>query len=337
MNRTIAVVIVGCIAIALLIVGAVSFGHDDDRSPSVASPDQIRIGGPALEQNALIYVAMDRGFFEKRGLNVTIRDDYPTGVEPVREAAAGVLDMSVSSEYPVTARILSGGDVSIIATIDKYQNEELIARRDAGVRNISDLNGKRIGIPRGTILEFFLGRLLALNGMRLNDVILVDIPISHSVDAIADGEIDAMMSFEPYVSRTKDRLGDNAISWPGQGDQLLYGVIAARDDWLGNHTLETDRFMRSLDDARQYSLDHPDEMEAIVKSRLNMTDEYLAAVWPDHGFALSLDRSLLLAMNDEARWMIENNLTSATSLPSFQVSVNTTALKAVRPDAVNIQ
>jgi sulfonate transport system substrate-binding protein len=99
----------------------------------------------------------------------------------------GDLDVSVSAEYPVIMAIMGNKRLDIIGTIDRYQNEEIIGRRDRGIENISGLKGKRMGVARGTICEFFLGRFLNLQGMNLSDVNLIDIPASEAVDAILKG------------------------------------------------------------------------------------------------------------------------------------------------------
>ena len=59
-------------------------------------------------------------------------------------------------------------------------------------------------------------------------------------------------------------------------------------------------------------------------------------MWPDYRFFLSLDLSLVMAMTDEARWMIANRLTDAASAPDFMEYVYTDGFQAVRPYAVNI-
>lgn len=74
----------------------------------------------------------------------------------------------------------------------------------------------------------------------------------------------------------------------------------------------------------------------IAGRRVNLSEETMAAVWPNHRFDLSLDRSLLTAMNDEARWAIENTLTPATAPPDFREYIDTTDLATVRPGAVSI-
>ena len=59
-------------------------------------------------------------------------------------------------------------------------------------------------------------------------------------------------------------------------------------------------------------------------------------VWSQNQFSLSLDQSLLLAMQDEAQWLISNHLTNATTVPNFINYVYQDGLKSVKPSAVNI-
>jgi NitT/TauT family transport system substrate-binding protein len=250
---------------------------------------------------------------------------------------SGRLDISVSAEYPVIAQAFNQKDISIIGIIDKYQNEGLIGRRDRGIENISDLKGKKIGFPKKTICEFFLGRFLNLHGVSLKDVALVDIPASQSVDAIDNGSVDAIIHYQPYVYAIEDRLGDNGVIWQAQSNQLLYGVMSCRNDWAVGHGEQINRLLKSLALAEEYLIDHPREAKAIVQKRLNFSDAYMETVWPNHEFTLSLDQSLLIAMNDEGRWMINNNLTTEKTLPYFRDYIYTKGLEEIKPESVNIR
>lgn len=62
----------------------------------------------------------------------------------------------------------------------------------------------------------------------------------------------------------------------------------------------------------------------------------MAAVWDKNQFSLSLDQSLILAMEDEARWMIKNNLTNEKNVPNFLDYIYEDGLKAVKPEAENV-
>jgi len=59
-------------------------------------------------------------------------------------------------------------------------------------------------------------------------------------------------------------------------------------------------------------------------------------VWSQNQFSLSLDQALIVTMEDEARWMIANKLTSEKQVPDFLNYIYVDALKAVKPEAVNI-
>jgi NitT/TauT family transport system substrate-binding protein len=69
---------------------------------------------------------------------------------------------------------------------------------------------------------------------------------------------------------------------------------------------------------------------------MNFDDAYLEIIWQRYQFSLSLDQSLILAMEDEARWMIKNKLTKENQVPNFMNYLYLDGLKAVKPEAVNI-
>ena len=334
MGKNVAVI---AVIVAIILVGIGAWYFTNPSATSFGTTESIIIGEPALEQSALIYIAEDQGFFDRNGLNVTLRDDYPSGVGPVIDMTLGKLDISVSAEYPVIAQAFNQKDISIIGTIDKYQNEALIGRRDRGIENVSDLKGKKIGFPRKTICEFFLGRFLNLHGMSLQDITLVDLPVSQSIDAVTNGSVDAIIYYQPYIYAIEDRLGDNGVIWQVQSNQLLYGVMSCRNNWAASHGEQIRRVLKSLAEGEEYLIDHPEEAKAIVQKRLNFSDAYMETVWPNHEFTLSLDQSLLIAMNDEGRWMINNNLTTEKTIPYFRDYIYTKGLEEIKPESVNIR
>ena len=73
-----------------------------------------------------------------------------------------------------------------------------------------------------------------------------------------------------------------------------------------------------------------------LKRRYQYDDAYAARVWKEHLFSLSLDQSLITAMEDEARWMIKNKLTKEKDVPNFLNYIHVDALKAAKPEAVHI-
>ena len=294
------------------------------------------VGAPALEQNALLYVAESQGQFEGNGLNVIIKD-YDNGMATIKALLNGEVDIAEAAEFPFIEPVLENKPIRIIAVNDRFENDYLIGRRDRGINQLSDLKGKKIGVTKGTILEFYLGRFLELNGINWNDITIMDtVSSSQTSSAILNGEIDAVVAFQPYVSSIQSALGNRALTWPVQSNQLVYGVLTANDGWLKQRGNIVERFLKSLDQAENYMLAHPDEARAIVQKRLNYDNAYIASIWSRHQFGLSLDPSLIVALNDEARWMINNKLTGEKTVPDFKGYIYLDALKTIKPEAVDI-
>jgi NitT/TauT family transport system substrate-binding protein len=322
-------VLITCLGLAA-IAGSAALGCS-------AEPDEIHLGYAPFESTALVWVAEDQGLFEQHRLSVGFRE-YDTG----SAALEGLLNREVgivvgTGEFPLVVQALQGRQPRILASIARSELIKVVARKDRGIQAVADLEGKRVGTTKGTIAEFFVGRLLELNGLSIRDVALVDLRTPESwVDAVAEGDVDAVATAEPYASTAKDRLGTNAAVWSAQSSQPLYALAIATDEQLEEHRDATRRFLESMAEAEEYAVRHPAEAQAIVRERIGLSPESMPAVWARNEFALTLDQSLIAAMEDESRWLIENGLTGATSVPDFAEYVREADLRAVRPGAVNI-
>jgi NitT/TauT family transport system substrate-binding protein len=173
--------------------------------------------------------------------------------------------------------------------------------------------------------------------LSLADVTLVDLKSpAEWVNAVVDGSVDAVATAQPYANSAKDRLGSNAVFWSVQSNQPLYALAISTDDWISAHAELVNRFLRSLLQAEEFTLNYSAEAKAIVKEQLSLTDAYIETVWVQNQFSLSLDQSLVSAMESEARWMMTNNLTNQTSIPDFLNYLYIEGLSSVKPGSVNV-
>ena len=326
------VAVIGIIAVIVL-AGAGAWYLSSP--PPSGPPEAITVGKMAIPAHATLYIAADRGYFAENGLDVTVRE-YATGPAAADGLLNGEVEIAASGEYVIVQHALDRAPIRVIASIDRYEFFSLAARRDRGIATASDLVGKNIGVGRRSNADFFLGRFLDLHGIPLGSVTLVDVPPSQWVAAIGNGSVDAVVYNHDYGDAVAAALGANAVVMPVQSDQPLYSLLACRDDWAATHPATIKRFLAALDQADRYVATHPVESRAIVQRWLDLDPEYMDTVWRENRFALSLDQSLIAAMEDEARWMIATKMTNATAIPDFQVYIDTSALEQVRPDGVRI-
>jgi len=79
-----------------------------------------------------------------------------------------------------------------------------------------------------------------------------------------------------------------------------------------------------------------EQAQEIISRRLQLDKEETAALWDDFNFDISLDKSLLVTLEDEARWAINNNLTEQRKVPDYLDFIYSVPLKKVKPQAVTL-
>ncbi len=326
------------LVITLIMLAVLSFGSGSlscSRGNYSGKTETITIGETPFETASLLYIAEERGLFPANGLNIVfLKQD--SGVASANALLRGEVDLAMCAEFVIVGDVFKKEDIRTMAVIDKFENTYIVGRKDKGINGIADLKGKRIGVTRQTSDEFYLGRFLEINGLNIQQVTLVNITRAQSVDALVSGSVDGVAFIQPFVNTVKQKFGDSVIIWPAQAGQLDLFNIIGKTDWVASHPELINRLLTSLVQAEKYVMSHPEEAKTIIKKRLNYDDSYINAVWSEHQFSLSLDLSLIVAMEDEARWMISNNLTTEKQVPNFLDYIYEDGLKAVKPEAVNI-
>ena len=212
----------------------------------------------------------------------------------------------------------------------------MVARKDHGIEQLSDLKGKRVGVMRGSQAEFLLARLLTLKSIPSQDVVVVDLSPSQQITSLENGEIDAAIVWEPFVQKLKDALGKNAVILPGQSGQDLYWVLVCKDEFINRQPMVVQRFLSALLTAERFIVSNESEAKAIVVQKLGLDPPYLDLVWTTTRFKVLLPQAMLLTMEDQARWLISSGLTKKTEIPDFLDFVYMQGLETLKPEAVTI-
>jgi NitT/TauT family transport system substrate-binding protein len=298
--------------------------------------EKITIGTNLNEMVGLLFVAENRGYYQAQGLEVVLKA-YQTGLEPLRGVREGRLDLASCAEFALVGEIFTGGTgLRCLAAIGSGEVDMLIARRDKGVNRPEDLRGKTIGVPRNTSAEFFLGRFLTLNHISLQDVTVADIKPLDLVNALAAGKVDAVLIWAPVTYDIMKKIGDNAIAWPAQAGQNVYRLLVTREEYIKSKPGTLEKLLRALEQAAEFAGKYPDETRAIIAQRLNVNITDLQAGKSPINYELFLCQALVLTMEDQARWLMRNKLTSQTRLPNYLDYFHAETLAKVDPKAMRL-
>ena len=320
----------------IIVVIAASIVWLGNSAPRYTGPlEKVTIGSYGGEYVSLVYVAAEKGYFKDEGIDVEIKP-YEYGILTIPDVLNGTLDMSLANEFAFVVRSFDFPKLRILASIDKTKSYELIARRDRGITTPADLKGKKIAIPKGSQSEFFLGTFLTFNHLSLRDVQVVYTQPFDLENAIASGKVDAILIWPPLSFNAAKKLGANAIVWDAQNGQNAYFVLIGSEDLVYTRPHVIEKTVRALMRAEEFVKNNTPEANQIVRDRTNTDERYIQYVWQQNSFMVSLDQTLLLSMEDEARWAIDNILIDKPAVPNYLDFISFDALTKVKPDAVTI-
>jgi NitT/TauT family transport system substrate-binding protein len=176
---------------------------------------------------------MDKGFFEAEGIKV----------EPVWfKAAAPIAVAMASGDIDVGATgltaalynsIAQGMKITVVADKGRewpgYKLTAIIVNPEqwkAGVRDLKDLKGKRVGITQmGSTFHYILGNLLEKRGMSLNDVKVVPLgSVASMRDTVITNQIESAFLVQPHITSVEKDGKANVLLWAG--DHLPYQIAA---------------------------------------------------------------------------------------------------------------
>jgi NitT/TauT family transport system substrate-binding protein len=147
--------------------------------------------------------------------------------------------------------------------------------------------------------------------------------------------VDAVITWQPHFNTIKGLIPDKVVAWQAQNDRLINNLVITNQSWALDHPDVVVRFLKALDQAEIFMIHDPERSKDIVQGRLNYSENYTEQIWPENQFSLTLDQSLIFAMEDQARWMIRNNLTQS-DVPNFLHYIYFKGLETVDPGSVNI-
>lgn len=334
MRKSVALVVSALLLIVLAVLAYNAVRIDWPRHALRGPRRTLTIGLQPLEASGLIYVAQAQSYIQADGLELVLRE-YETGEAALHGMLRGECDLAVSSEYAVVEAVLEDAAPLVVAGVDRFETWSVVSRGQRGRARVSDLAGRRVALERGTAAEFYLGRMLQLAGLNLDEVTLIDAPQATVRAAVVSGVADAAVLRHNDARAVQAQLDSAAWVLPVQGGQQVYALLSGRPAWCEGHSPELVALLEALARARGWVMEHPREAQAIVAQALGEDRSTIAAAWPQHEFELSLDESLLTAMEDEARWLIARKRTGAQSVPWFRDSIDGSALEEVIPGAVD--
>ncbi|MFK4384408.1 ABC transporter substrate-binding protein [Bradyrhizobium sp. USDA 223] len=274
-------------------------------------------------------IALERGFFEKYGLDVTIARPYATGVDALNALQAGESEI-VQVGVPMIGAVLRGMDLVALGNYSGNATKAgsdatmaIIAREGSGIvkGDLSTLKGKKIAASFGTINHLYILATLERAGLKPDDVTLVNTPPPDMTVALLAKGIDAFSGWDPWpIVAGKDVPG--AVEIIRGGDVISYiGFNVALRPWVQANGETIEKFLAAVSEADQWMRKNP-KLAAQVATRWipGLKQEVAEAAMQ---FNIQQADRRLSANNYRALWSAQDRLTRLGILKStFDVNAH---------------
>ena len=229
-----------------------------------------RLGWP----HSMPFIADELGLWKKHGLDVAHRDlgNGSAAAEAIASGSAnygyvGVPNAISLLKVGVPIKILSATTIggTTVYTFDK------------SINSVAHLRGKKVGIPRGVTTHALLFQMYVAPKAGLDikrDLTLIPLAPTDNITAMLRGDVDAAVSFDPYVSQALMHgarvLVPPEKMWDGPAFSAL---VVGRSDFAAKDPGTLRKLLAVHAEAIAFTNQKPSEAAKIVNSLLRGTQK----------------------------------------------------------------
>lgn len=275
-----------------------------------ASPDSepLRIyGNVSTIELAPVHLALDAGLYE--GPATLTNGGVPNLFNPEAVgviADAGIADVATNADTQALRISVENPDLRIVMTVSEGLYR-IVARRSAGIDELADLAGKRVGTIPNTSSNYFLHKMLQTVGLSIDDVEVVRMfPLDQYATMLADGSVDAITVWEPGAEWAAESIpAEDLIEFSGEG---VYRELFNLNTTATN-LADPEMRARIVDlvaaiiEASEAIAADPTRAQELVAASAGYDLETVAGTWRHHTYPGALMPDLLDVLVEEDVWV----------------------------------
>jgi len=154
--------------------------------------------------------------------------------------------------------------------------------------------------------------------------------------ALQEGRIDAFSMREPQVGQALAQFRDRAVVFAEPGLYYKIFSLVTTETALKVRSSAAEKVLQALVLAERFLLDHPQKAKNRVAQMIGIDPVELDKLWPAFNFKLSLGQLLLTSLQEEGRWIQENDRITEEKVPNLLNLIDTNTLEHVDSEAVHV-
>jgi NitT/TauT family transport system substrate-binding protein/sulfonate transport system substrate-binding protein len=283
-----------------------------------AYPKVINVSYVESPFNVQIMVMKELGLLEKafapKGIEVKWHD-INSGADQTQAMAAGSLDIaSVINSTSVILANAAGNPVEIAGIVSRPKQSFALLVQPSGPENVSQLQGKTVAGPKGTVLHQMLIAALVAEGMSAGDVNFVQMGLPEARAALLSGQIDGALQAAALILRDEDAGMRILFTADGYLTPLL--LTAVRPAFAKQYPELLDLYLEVQKDAYKWILANTVDAVSIGAHFQQISEADGNKLFQWGGMAVVLEQSDVTALEADVRFLLEQKMIDTSVNPS---------------------
>jgi len=237
--------------------------------------EPLRIAAHCWLGYAPLFLARDLGYLPKNDLHLTESLSAVDSMELLR----GNLVHGAGLTLDEALRLLGEGlNLRIVLIFNQSLGADVLLAR-GNIRTLKDLAGRRIGAETNAVGMLMVDTALKTAGLSREAVTLVTIGADGHEAAWRAGELDALVTYEPIVSRVLSGGGAHRLFDSRQMPDTIFDVLVVRADSLSRYERQLKLLLRGYFQARRLLRDNPIDASYRLTNFLHIDPEAIIAAY----------------------------------------------------------
>lgn len=221
-------------------------------------------------------VGIQKGWFAEEGVDVEfIWFEYVPSMDAY---VAGEIDAVCMTNGDALVTGATGKRSKAILVNDYSNGNDMVVARP-GLRKMSQLKGKKIGVELGFVSHLLLLKGLEAHGMKESDVELVNMPTHETPQALASKGVDAIVAWQPNSGEAlKMVAGSRPIYTSADAPGIIYDLLYVSNESLSTRQEDWKKVAKVWFRIADYIRDEANRQEvlAIMGARVGLAPEEYA-------------------------------------------------------------
>lgn len=274
--------VLACVLASVMVLsmaGCANSGGDkssggDSKAQEELIPVSFRLNYAAQGLHVPFYYALEQGYYEEEGLDVTIGEGTGGGTT-AKLVGAGEDDIGLVDAASVASAVDNGIPLKVVCPVYAVSGFAVVSLAEAGIEEPKDIEGKKVGVTTGDSPQNLFPAFAAANEIDESTINYVMMDSNAKVTSLLNGDVDCVLGGADDQAITLRNMGEevNVLRYSDYGAAAVGLSIVASDDMIAKNPEVVQKFISASMKAWNECRENSDEQIEVFMKKFGTLDE----------------------------------------------------------------